>query len=51
MDPQDVIPGRRVEIDGFGEGTIVGGDDDEIEIAVSEVETVRVRPEKLDAPE
>lgn len=51
MNPQDVIPGRRVEIDGFGEGAVVGNEEDEVEIAVSEVETVRVRPERLDATE
>ena len=51
MNPQDVIPGRRVEISDFGEGTVVGGEEDEVEIAVSEVETVRVRPERLDRAE
>jgi len=51
MDPHDVIPGRRVEIDGFGEGTVVGNEADEVEIAVSEVETVRVRPERVEATE
>ncbi|HZG75755.1 MAG TPA: hypothetical protein VEZ72_07835 [Paenibacillus sp.] len=51
MNPQDVIPGRRVEISGFGEGTVIGNEQDEVEIAVSEIETVRVRPERLDATE
>lgn len=51
MNPQDVIPGRRVEISDFGEGTVVGGEEDEVEIAVSEIETVRVRPERLDRTE
>ena len=48
MDQKDVIPGRRIEIDGVGEGTIVAAEEDgNVEIAVSELETVRVRPEQL----
>ncbi|HZG86486.1 hypothetical protein [Paenibacillus sp.] len=48
MDKLEIIPGRRVEIGGLGEGTIVENREDEVEIALSEIETVRVRPEELE---
>jgi len=47
MDKLEIIPGRRVEIGRLGEGTIVENHDDEVEIALSEIETVRVRPDEL----
>jgi|GEM_PF-3075554 len=49
MEPVKLTPGSRVEIEGFGEGTIVDLDGDELEVAVSELETVRVRAEQVNS--
>lgn len=47
MDQLDVIPGTRVEIDDVGEGTVVDIKEDEVEIAVSEIETIRITAGRL----
>jgi hypothetical protein len=47
MDQLDIIPGTRVEVDNVGEGTVVKNQEDEVEVAVSEVETVRVHADRV----
>ena len=49
MEPVLLKPGSRVEIEDYGEGTIVDLIGDEVEIAVSELETVRVRADQVNS--
>jgi hypothetical protein len=47
MDPKTIAPGSRVEIEAFGEGTVVEVQGEHITVAVSEVETVSIRSEQI----
>lgn len=51
MSNLEMSPGRRVEIAEIGEGTIVKVEENAVEVAVSELETVHVRPDQLMARE
>lgn len=51
VEPYDIAPGRRVVIEGVGEGTVVETDGGDVEVALSEIETMRVPADRLEPME